>query len=41
MGSLNRDTVAKTCNSFEFKIETVVTANGYSLNKSILKIFLC
>ncbi len=28
MGSLNRDTVAKSCNSFKLKIENVATADG-------------
>ncbi len=28
MGSFNRDTVAKACNSFTLKIENVVTADG-------------
>ena len=41
VGSLNRDTVAKACNSFKPKIETVVTLTAISLNKLDLKMFLC
>jgi hypothetical protein len=41
MGSLGRDTLAKTCTSFRSRIETVFTAAGSFIKYLIVNMYFC